>query len=139
MHLKQVAETFGDQATCKPEKISFRDLFRDGEDTDQEAGSLATVLTEVRMKWPGGFRASDVTAYLSMGSTEALQLKAAIEDATGGKPIMVITAVALTWRLKAITEAPVVVEKNTLVLKYTPDPTKNGGVFSVKTLGPPSS
>jgi len=59
------------------------------------------------------------------------QFKAALEQAAG-KLLPIITSTTVTWRLKALIDAPVLVGKHVLVLRYAPDEAKNGGFFRVE-------
>jgi hypothetical protein len=43
-----------------------------------------------------------------------------------------ITATVMTWRLKALVDAPTEVGGQVLALRYLQDKTKHGGTFSVK-------
>lgn len=139
LHTKDSAERVAalaeDKPACQPEPVSFQNLFRLGEDTDQEASSLATVLSMLRGRYSSGeFTASQVNSTLADGTAEAIDLKACLEDATGGKQIMVMTPTAIAWRLKAIAEAPVAIDGSVFALRYVPDKNKNGGKFSVQAI-----
>jgi hypothetical protein len=91
------------------------------------------VLTIARGKWPGGFRASDVSVFIGHGSADAFDLKSAIEKATG-EPILVLTSTIFTARLKALAKTPVALDDGQiLVLRYSPGK-KVGGLFSVENL-----
>ena len=59
--------------------------------------------------------------------------KAALEQATG-KSVQTVTATVITWRLKALVDAPVQVGDRVLVLRYAAE-RGHGGTFSVSSLG----
>jgi hypothetical protein len=116
---------------CQAAKVCFRELFLDGEQHEEQTSSLATVLDALQTKWPHGFKAADLTQYLSYVDAASIELKAALEQASG-KALPIITPTAVTWRLKAITDAPVLIGDNVWMLTYTPDKSKNGGTFAVE-------
>jgi hypothetical protein len=114
--------------TCPPRQISFRDLFLDGEADDEQSSSLATVLDVLRTRWPNGCQANEVAAYAGGADEGSIEFKAALEAASG-KAIKIVTATIITWRLKALVDAPVQRGDAVLVLRYLPD--DHGGVFRV--------
>jgi len=135
-HTKLVAECVkwlvADEPTaCPPRRIRFRDLFLDGESDEEQASNLATVLDIIRTKWPRGCTAAEVAAYAGGTNEDAVAFKAAIEAASG-KAVRVVSATVLTWRLKALVDAPIQVGDQVLSLRYLPDKTKHGGTFSVR-------
>ena len=136
-HVQHVeALVFDGNADCQAAKVCFRELFLDGEQHEEQTSSLATVLDALRTQWPNGFKAADLTQYLSYATEAAIELKAALEQASG-KALPIITPTAVTWRLKAITDAPVLVEKHVLTLRYVAaDRGKRGGDFAVEARGP---
>jgi hypothetical protein len=122
--------------------ISFRDLFLDGDGKDEQACGLAVVLKAIRANWPDGAKAKDIAEYAGRADPEAIAFKAALEQASG-KPIRVTTALALTWRLKSVVDAPVEVEipdaqermiRTVMALRF--DAAHQGGMFSVKEVRP---
>ena len=115
---------------CPPQRISFAKLFLDGEADEEQTSSLATVLEVMRSEWKNG--ASDVAAYAGRAEEQAIAFKAALEQASG-KAIKVITSSTLTWRLKAIADAPVKVGDEVLVLRHLSD--HQGATFAVGTAG----
>ena len=119
--------------TVRRKKINFRALFLSGEADEEQTSALATVLDVLRYEWPHGCKASDVATFAGQANEEAIEFKAALEAASG-KPLPIITATTITWRLKSITDAPVRLGDASYVLRYIPDKSKNGGVFSVKDL-----
>jgi hypothetical protein len=69
--------------------------------------------------------------FAGQATQETIEFKAALEQASG-KPMPIITPTTITWRLKALKDAPVLIEGATLALRYVPDRTKNGGTFIVR-------
>jgi hypothetical protein len=127
---------FDRNTDCQAAKVCFRELFLDGEQHEEQTSSLATVLDSLRTEWPNGFKAADLTKYLSYANEAAIELKAALEQASG-KALPIITPTAVTWRLKAITDAPVLIDKQVLTLRYSAaDRGKRGGNFAVEESGP---
>jgi hypothetical protein len=114
--------------TCGPIKISFRKLFLLGEADEEQSSALATVLDVIHTKWPRGCKASDVAAYAGAAEEGAIEFKAALEQASG-KAIKIVTATTITWRLKALVDAPVALDAAVLVLRYLPH--HNAGTFVV--------
>ncbi len=113
---------------CPPVAISFSKLFLSGEEDEEQTSSLATVVDMLRHKWPCGCRASEVATFAGQASEEAIEFKAALEAASG-KPLPVITARFVSWRLKAVADAPVKVGDDLLALRYQPG--NQGGLFVV--------
>jgi hypothetical protein len=136
-HAELVAERVkwlvADKPACPPSSIRFRDLFLDGETDDEQASSLATVLDIIRTKWPHGCTAAEVAAYAGGACDDAIAFKAAIEAASS-KAVRVVTPIVLTWRLKALVEAPTQVGGIVLALRYRQDKAKHGGTFSVERI-----
>lgn len=124
----RIAAMVDDPPACPPTTISFRELFLDGEADEEQTSSLATVLDVLRSMWPNGFKASDVALFAGQASEGAVEFKAALEQASG-KPLPVITATTVSWRLKGLKDAPVMIGDDTLTLRYQPD--KEGGAFTV--------
>jgi len=129
----RVAALVADRPTCPPVAISFRSMFLAGEADEEQTSSLATVLDVLRDRWVNGFRAGDVALFAGQATDEAIEFKAALEQASG-KPLPIITPTAITWRLKALKDAPVLIEGATLALRYAPDKAKNGGTFIVRNV-----
>ena len=117
--------------TCRPITISFRRLFLLGEAEEEQSSALATVLEVIRAKWPQGCRAREVAAHAGAAEEGAIEFKAALEQASG-KAIKVVTATTITWRLKALLDAPVALDGGILVLRYLPD--HDAGTFVVKEI-----
>jgi hypothetical protein len=117
--------------TCKPSTISFRTMFLAGEADEEQTSALATVLDVLRNQYPSGCKAADVALFAGQATDAAINFKAALELASG-KLLPIITATTITWRLKALTDAPVLVGRTTLALRYEPDEHKHGGAFVVK-------
>ena len=137
-HTELVAERVkwfvADEPTaCPPRRIRFRDMFLDGEANEEQASSLATVLDIIRTKWPKGCTAAEVAAYAGGTYEDAVAFIAAIEAASG-KAVKMVTPTVLTWRLKALVDAPTQVGGQVLALRYVQDKTKHGGTFSVRLI-----
>jgi hypothetical protein len=127
---ERVAALVADAPAAPPTKISFSKMFLSGEADDEQSSSLATVLDVLRTNWKDGFKASDVALFTGQASEEAVEFKAALEAASG-KLLPIITATTITWRLKALTDAPVLLDDGVVVLRYASDKSKNGGGFIV--------
>jgi hypothetical protein len=109
------------------EPIRFRDMFLAGEAEDEAACSRATVLGEIRSRWPNGASANEMASYF--GAHEGNPVWLAIEAATG-KAVKVMSPTVLTWRLKALIDAPTPVGSEVLVLRYLP--ANQAGTFVAK-------
>ena len=48
------------------------------------------------------------------------------------KGLPIVTATAVNWRLQSIVDAPVMLDDEIIVLRYSPDRSGNGGWFSVR-------
>jgi hypothetical protein len=120
--------------TCPASKIEFKKLFLGSEQDDEQASSLAIVLDVLRRLWPEGFQASDVSHYAGKAEPDAIAFRDALEHAAG-KPLKIISATTVAWRLKALAGAPVVIGKQIFVLKYKADVGGHGGTFSVGPIG----
>ena len=132
LHVEYIEALAIDQNTaCPPTKISFRNLFLDGETDEEHTSSLAIVLDVLQTKWPKGCQARDIASYAGLAEEGAIEFRAALEQASG-KAIKVITATTITWRLKALVDAPVQTTDGVVVLRYLPD--DHGGRFEVKTI-----
>jgi hypothetical protein len=118
---------------CPPRKISFRTLFLDGETDEEQTSSLAIVLDVLREKWPSGCSARAIAAYAGAATEDAIEFKTALEQASG-KAIRVVTATVMTWRLKALLDAPVRMADGVFVLRYVAG--HEGGTFRVERLRP---
>jgi hypothetical protein len=119
-------------SNCPPPRpISFRTLFLDGEADEEQTNSLCIVLSLLRAKWPAGGLARDIAAYAGLAEEGAIEFKAALEQASG-KAIKVVTPTVVTWRLKALADAPVLMAGTVFALRYLTD--DHGGTFTVKTI-----
>jgi hypothetical protein len=116
------------------EQISFRNVFLAGEADEEQTSSLATVLDVLRQKWPNGCKAREVAMLAGSATEEAIEFKAALEQASG-RPLPVITASTINWRLKALKDAPVLIGESTFALRGVPDGNKHGATFVVKSVG----
>ncbi len=128
------AATMDAHKTCKPAPISFRSLFVAGEADEEQTATLATVLHVMRAKWPDGCTASDVARYAGTAEEGAIAFKSALEQASG-KAIKIVTPTVITWRLKAVADAPVQADDEVIALRYVPD--DHGGLYSVAPLRGP--
>jgi hypothetical protein len=130
----------------RPTAVDFNSIFRDAETDEEENTSLASVLDVLRSNWPNGtlFQASDVInrffpSFAGDWDSKAVSFKAALELACG-KPIPILSAPAINWKLQAIKDAPVVVEDKPLILRYSkPDRAGRDGGFKVEGLITPDA
>lgn len=132
--LVEEAEAFVVDAprSAPPARISFREMFNAFEAEEEQSSALATVLDVLHSKWPHGFKASDLASFMGAADETAIDFKASLELAAGN-PMLVVTATVITWRLKALVEAPVRVGEGVLVLQYAPY-RGHGGMFFVRCL-----
>jgi hypothetical protein len=93
---------------CARELISFKNMFLSGETEEEQTSSMATVLEIIRVRWKGGCKASQVAAFVGAGDDAAVEFKSALELASG-KPIKIVSSTVISWRLKAIVDAPVMI------------------------------
>ena len=129
-HVAHVAALAMDPAPgCPPAPVRFCDIFAASEVDDEQTTSLATVLDVCRREWPGGFTAADLANYLARAEPASETLKAALEMAAS-KSIKIVSAPVLSWRLKAIVDAPCAIESAVVALRYTAD--RHGGSFAVR-------
>jgi len=97
------------------------------------SNALASVLETLRHRYPSStFQASDVALFAGAAETGAINFKAALEMASG-KALPIISSPAVSWRLKAIKDRPILVGAQTLALRFLPDK-REGGHFSVAVL-----
>jgi hypothetical protein len=127
-HLVGSAVEHAAELNKKP--VRFRDLFLSGEADEEHSSSLSTVLDVLRKHWTESFTASDVATFAGQALGEAIEFKAALEAASG-KPLAVLTATTVAWRLKALADAPVLVGGDLVALRYSPGKT---GSFIIKKL-----
>jgi hypothetical protein len=116
-----------------PTKISFRAMLEAMEADEEQSSALATVLDALNTRWPGGFKATELVGFVGGANEQAINFKAALEQAAG-KPLPIITATAITWRLKALIDAPVRVGDHVLALRYAAE-RGHGGTFVVRRAG----
>jgi hypothetical protein len=115
-------------AAISGEKVSFRRLFLTNDEEDEEKVGLAEVLDILEQQWPKGFKAADVAKALHVLNADGVpqhekwrdDLKTGLEQASG-KLLNQISATTISWRLKAMVDAPVQVGKDVLVLRLQPD------------------
>jgi hypothetical protein len=115
-----------------PTKISFRDMFDAFEADEEQTSAIAIVLDTLNTRWATGFKAAEIVGFVAGANEEAINFKAALEQAAG-KPLLVVTATTINWRLQALVDAPARVGDNVLVLRYTPE-RGHGGAFVVRKL-----
>jgi hypothetical protein len=130
-----------------PTSVDFKSLLLDAETDEEQSCSLASVLDILRRHWPGEalFQAKDVVNRIFRGpanasfnavlaeenADEGASFKAALELAAG-KPIGIISAPTINWKLQALVDSPVRVERKPLVLRYRkPEKSGRGGGFKV--------
>jgi hypothetical protein len=123
---------------CPPAPVSFKRLFLVGEEGDEENAGLGALLAMLRAKWGEiSFKASDVAGYLEPDNgpptQEAREMHAVLERA-GNKPLRPITPTAVSWRLKRLTNAPVRVGNETLVLRRDDTSRNKSDSYCVKRL-----
>jgi hypothetical protein len=115
------------------ESVSFRAMLQAGETGDEQTGALATVLQVLAERWPAGFKAAEASFFAGAASETSVEFKTALEQASG-KAIKVVTPTIITWRLKAIADAPVEIDGRVVALRYMPDANGNGGTFLVREI-----
>ena len=125
------ALTLDAHPSCPPLPVCFKSMFLAGEVADEQACSLTTVLAVIRARWPSGASPSEVAAYTGSADEGAIEFKTALELASG-KAIKVVTPIVLTWRLKAVTDAPVRMSDGDYALRYLPD--HNNPLFVVRAV-----
>jgi hypothetical protein len=120
LHVEYVRALAVDQnPNCPPREISFRTLLLGAEADEEQTSSLAVVIETIYTKWRSGCKASDVAAFVNWGDVAAFEFKAALETASE-KAIKVVTATTITWRLKALIDAPVKIANSIFVLHFWP-------------------
>jgi hypothetical protein len=126
----------GDPEPLPPAPVDFARMFLAGEAEDEQQSSLAIVLEVLYSEWPNGFRAANVAGYAARPEDATIAFRGALEHAGGGRELKIVTPTTVNWKLKAITDAPVDVGKQRLVLRYEPpgEGRHGGGLFRVKAL-----
>jgi hypothetical protein len=119
---------------CEPEAISFSNMFAAGESGEEQSSSIHDVMKALRERYShAAFGGSDVAAWINTYTDGSVAFRVALEAATGGKPLKEVTARTVTWKLKTVCGAPVVLEDNTTIaLKFTSH--NEGGSFVVQRL-----
>jgi hypothetical protein len=107
-------------------------LFNVFETDEEQSSALANVLDVLSTRNSEAFKAAELVGFVGDAREDSINFKAALELATG-KPMPVVTATVITWRLKALVDAPVQVGDRVLVLRYTAE-RGHGGMFSVSSL-----
>ncbi len=103
----------------RPVAIRFRDLFNNFEAEEEQTSALAGILEMLREHWPYRFRAADIARFIEEKAA-GLELKSLIEQATS-RAMTPASAPAITWRLKALADAPVRCGDHVLTLRRLPD------------------
>jgi hypothetical protein len=106
---------------CPVTSIDFQEMMLAGEADDQQESSLAYVLHHFRVLWPNGTQARNVANHAGRPGEQEQEFLTALVAATGDRPLPTITAKTVTWRLKAIKDAPAMVGDAILVLRHTHD------------------
>jgi hypothetical protein len=124
-------------AACPPVEITFRQEFLDNDVEDEQGHALAVVLTLLRSRWPGTFQSSHILNFLkntldSDASSFAAEFFDALEAVTGFAPPKTYSVRTLTWRLKAIVDAPALVHGKLMQLRFIPH--HDGGWFCMEEL-----
>jgi hypothetical protein len=122
---------------CPPVEIIFRQEFLDNDVEDEQGHALAIVLTLLGSRWPGTFQSSDILRFSNDAfdpdiSAFSAEFFDALEAATGLPPAKTYSARTLTWRLKAIADAPAPVNGKLMQLRFVPH--HDGGWFFVEQL-----
>jgi hypothetical protein len=115
-----------------PTKISFQSMLNAFEADEEQSSALSTVLDTLNTRWAKGFKAAEIVGFVAGANDEAINFKAALELAAG-KPLPVVTATTINWRLQALVDAPTRVGDSVLVLRYKPE-RGHGGTFNVHNL-----
>jgi hypothetical protein len=126
---QEIAGLVADPEPVPPRMISFAEIFLTGEAQDEQDNSMGIVLDVLFRRWPNGFQAANVAHYAGEAEESAIAFRDALELASG-KPLKIISATSVTWRLKALADAPVDIGDRRLVLRYQPD--AHAGSFLVK-------
>ena len=96
------------------------------------------MLTKLHERWPGSFKAADVAVFVNSIAPGAPQFQAefmsALEIAASRTNPKTITGQTLSWRLKAIVDAPAWVGETMMSLRRSKASDHLGDVFSVRPL-----
>jgi hypothetical protein len=126
------AATMDAHKTCKPSMIDFSQMFLAGEADEEQTNGLIIVLDVLRKEWPYGCPAREIATHAGQLNEAAIEFRAALEEASG-KSIKVITATTITWRLKALVDAPVQMPDGVFALRFLSND-KESGVFTVRKI-----
>jgi hypothetical protein len=135
------AMAIGANPECKPEELSFRDLFLTQEEGDEDSSSLAGMLSAMYEIWPTGknFSCTDLAKVMNDQSEYApdidRELAATCREFLYPKeqPNMVVTPKSLSKRLKPRLAEPVVSGNSTLSLRITYDKAKKVDRYWIRT------
>jgi hypothetical protein len=136
LHAREVEGLVADPEPLPPAPVDFARMFLAGEAEDEQQSSLAIVLEVLYREWPNGFRAANVAGYAARPEDATIAFRGALEHAGGGRELKIVTPTTVNWKLKAITDAPVDVGNQRLVLRYEPpgEGRHGAGLFRVKAL-----
>jgi hypothetical protein len=122
---------------CPVKLISFKEMFLEGEASDDETAGLAGLLLALRKQYPNKFRAREVASYLEPEgyppTDDAREMMGLLVRASGNKPLRPVSASTVSARLKKLIKAPVWAGEETLMLKCEGD-ARTGDFFSVETM-----
>jgi hypothetical protein len=117
---------------CPVAAVDFKTLFQDSESEDGEESSLVYLLRRFLLLWPNGTQAKNVAGHISREGEEEQELAAALVEASG-KALRSINSTTVTWRLRAIKDAPANVDGEILVLRHQHD--HEGDWFRIEKIG----
>jgi hypothetical protein len=99
------------------ERVSFKTMFMDNDEHDEQTAGRAELLTRLRFKFANqAFNARDVVQAVNDEGESAAALKAALEGASGSQFPEAATARRVTWMLKAATDAPTALDVDEVVV-----------------------
>jgi hypothetical protein len=120
---------------CPAEPINFSDLFRENE--DEESAGLAELLAAMQKRWPSGFMPRTLAAYLAPDDTppheQAREMQSCLERA-GGKALRPVSPSSVTWALKKLTDAPVELDQETVLVLRCAHDRRDGDTYKVEQL-----
>jgi hypothetical protein len=114
--------------TCPALPVTFKKLFDETETDDEQATSLALVISTLKNQFGKTFKAGEVAVYAGLAEPGAIAFRSAIEIASG-KSMPIISSTIVSWRLKALKDAPVEIDGKVFALHF--DTHHQGGEFSV--------
>src|SRR5579872_6290570 len=98
-------------AGLEGESVSFKTMFLLNDENDADTVGLADVLDILDRAWPNGFRAADVANVISgetdmMSQEKRARLRAGLEAGSSKALPPEVSPSVVTWRLKAMIDAP---------------------------------